>query len=76
MIDEARTKITERRDADLSLIEEFKESFETMNIKSALVDTSGPRAKVYTNILFEVKPYIESRENYLEKNLVAKLKPD
>lgn len=28
---------------------------------------------MYTNILFEVKPFVENRTNFLEQNLVAKL---
>lgn len=73
MLDEETNRILERRNEDLALIEEFKDRFDELNIETALVDTSGPKAKVYTNILYEVSPYIDHRQNHLEKNLIAKL---
>jgi hypothetical protein len=66
MIAEEKTKLTTRRETDLQFIEELKEAFELKNIKTALIDTSGPKNKVFINVVYEVKPYIENRENFLE----------
>ena len=75
MLDEAKQKLIEVREADNSAIDELKESFESKNIRVVEVSTEGSFPRLLQKITHELSSVFHNRATLLEKNLPVKLKP-
>lgn len=75
MLDEAKQKLIEIRDADNSAIDELKESFEGKNIKVVEIPTEGSLPRLLQKINYELSSVLQNRGTLLEKSLAIKLKP-
>ena len=75
MLDDAKQKLIEIRDADNSAVDELKEAFEGKNIKVVEVPTEGSLQRLLQKINHEISPVFINRSTLLEKNLPVKLNP-
>lgn len=70
MLQEQRDKLLQRREADLSKIEELIEGFNSAGIPVVALDSDRDIQSVFKAIVWELKPYLESRENKIEKHQI------
>jgi len=70
MINEQKEKLLKRREEDSLKIEEFSEKFKTANIPIFEIKADDDIQQVFKAIIWEIKVFLENRENLLEKNLV------
>lgn len=70
MLQEQRDKFLQRREADMGKIDELVEGFTNAGIPIVVLDCDRDIQSVFKAIVWELKAFLESRENKLEKHQV------
>lgn len=73
MLSEQRDKFLQRREGDLSKIEEMIEGFTAAGVPVVTIETDRDIQNVFKAIIWELKNFLESRENKLEKHQVINI---
>ena len=76
MLAEAKEKLSERYDADVTALEELNEQLQAKNIKTKIINSDSLIQNVFKQIRFELKLFFEQRENMFERFQIQKLKPN
>ena len=76
MIAEREKKLKDQREADNEKIEEMKSKFEEEKIPVIVIECDREIENVFKNICHELKPFLEKRENIIEKELPAIIDED
>jgi adenylate/nucleoside-diphosphate kinase len=76
MIQEKEKKLKEQREADNEKIEEMKNKFEEEKIPLIMIECDRDIENVFKNICHELKPFLEKRDNIIEKEIPSIIDED
>ncbi|EGR31735.1 hypothetical protein IMG5_103090 [Ichthyophthirius multifiliis] len=74
MINEKKAKLTEQRESDLAKLEEYKTAFEDLGIQVIEITCERSIQHVFDKITYNLKPFLEERQNKLEQQQTYVLK--